>query len=329
LVTSSALPSPAFLKFQIWELKFSAIMRHALFALFWAITATAIARTESPVVELRDGDRIVLLGSTLAEREWKSSYLETALTVWNADKKLVFRNLGWSGDNVWGDARASFGNRDEGFKQLQDRIAEVKPTIIFILYGTNESYAGPAGIPEFTVGLNKLVDVLQANRPRQIVLFSPLAHEKLAPPLPDPAATNQNLQLYGNAIKQIASERGCSFVDLFAISSELYQEHSDAKLTTNGMHLNDAGSRRVSLAIAKKLQGETRTLYVESNEPLRQVIIAKNRLFFHRWRPQNHVYIFGFRKSEQGHNAIETLQFDPLIEKAEAEIHKLAQSVNK
>ena len=40
-------------------------------------------------------------------------------------------------------------------------------------------------------------------------------------------------------------------------------------------------------------------------EALRRAIIAKNRLYFYRWRPQNETYLFGFRKHEQGNNARE------------------------
>ena len=58
-------------------------------------------------------------------------------------------------------------------------------------------------------------------------------------------------------------------------------------------------------------------------EKLREKIIAKNRLYFHRWRPQNETYLFGFRKDEQAKNAKEIPEFDPLIEKLEAEIAKL------
>ena len=48
-------------------------------------------------------------------------------------------------------------------------------------------------------------------------------------------------------------------------------------------------------------------------EPLRQAIRKKNELFFHRWRPQNETYLFGFRKHEQGKNAKEIAEFDPLV----------------
>src|SRR5262249_58518549 len=58
-------------------------------------------------------------------------------------------------------------------------------------------------------------------------------------------------------------------------------------------------------------------------ERLRAAIIEKNRLYFHRWRPQNETYLFGFRKHEQGQNAREIPQFDPLVEKAEATINEL------
>ena len=58
-------------------------------------------------------------------------------------------------------------------------------------------------------------------------------------------------------------------------------------------------------------------------DKLRQAIVAKNQLFFYRWRPQNETYLFGFRKHEQGNNAKEIPMFDPLIEKDEAEIARL------
>jgi hypothetical protein len=58
-------------------------------------------------------------------------------------------------------------------------------------------------------------------------------------------------------------------------------------------------------------------------ERLRATIVAKNRLYFHRWRPQNETYLFGFRKHEQGQNAREIPQFDPLIAAKEKEIAQL------
>lgn len=58
---------------------------------------------------------------------------------------------------------------------------------------------------------------------------------------------------------------------------------------------------------------------------LRQEIVAKNKLYFHRYRPQNETYLFLFRKREQGNNAVEIPQFDPLVEAAEKRIASLKQ----
>jgi hypothetical protein len=66
---------------------------------------------------------------------------------------------------------------------------------------------------------------------------------------------------------------------------------------------------------------------LERVEKLRQAIIAKNLLFFYRWRPQNITYLFGFRKHEQGQNAVEIPQFDPLVDAKEKEIAELRKPV--
>ncbi|MCA9055043.1 MAG: hypothetical protein KDA75_14475 [Planctomycetaceae bacterium] len=54
-------------------------------------------------------------------------------------------------------------------------------------------------------------------------------------------------------------------------------------------------------------------------------IRRKNELYFHRWRPQNVTYLFLFRKHEQGNNAVEIPQFDPLVAAEEARIADLRQ----
>lgn len=61
----------------------------------------------------------------------------------------------------------------------------------------------------------------------------------------------------------------------------------------------------------------------EQVETLRRTINKKNELWFHRHRPQNETYLFLFRKHEQGNNAVEIPQFDPLIEAEEKEIAEL------
>ena len=60
-------------------------------------------------------------------------------------------------------------------------------------------------------------------------------------------------------------------------------------------------------------------------EALRVAVMRKNELYFHRWRPQNITYLFGFRKHEQGNNAVEIAQFDPFVKELEEQIQSLKQ----
>src|SRR6185312_6387245 len=68
----------------------------------------------NPSFELVDGDRVVLIGGTLIERDQSFGYLEARLTRRYPDRSITFRNLGWSGDTVEGISRAGFGPPSDG-----------------------------------------------------------------------------------------------------------------------------------------------------------------------------------------------------------------------
>jgi lysophospholipase L1-like esterase len=390
------------------------------------LTAPADPGPLPPLFTLEDGDRVVLVGNTLIEREQRSGYWEAALTVRFPHKNITFRNLGWSGDTVFGIARASFDPPPVGFNRLRDGVLALKPTVLIVAYGGNESFEGAVGLSRFVAALETLLDVLAPTRAR-LVLVAPPRQENLGAPLPDPTVHNKDLQLYGDAIRTVAQKRGAVFVDLYA---EL--DDTSTPLTDNGLHFTPLGYYRSARALEDVLgltpqwrvtfsdsskAPETKgvrvsnpvrsadglrfavvdeslplvppaseaaaptwpwqpaprrtswswlpepparlvrvdrlppgryTLRVDGQtlmsadasawahgilleggpdfdqaEQLRRAIIAKNRLYFHRWRPQNETYLFGFRKHEQGQNAREVPLFDPLVARAEQDIARL------
>ena len=59
-------------------------------------------------IEFKQKDKVVLLGNTFIERDVNFAHIETHLALALADKKLTFRNLGWSGDTVYCHARSYF-----------------------------------------------------------------------------------------------------------------------------------------------------------------------------------------------------------------------------
>lgn len=66
-----------------------------------------------------------------------------------------------------------------------------------------------------------------------------------------------------------------------------------------------------------------------AQERLRQTILGKNVLFFHRHRPENETYLRGFRKHEQGNNAAEIFAFEPLVAEQDREIFKLREAATQ
>ncbi len=371
---------------------------------------------------LTDGDRVVLLGGTMIERQQSYGYLEAALTARFAPARIEFRNLGWSGDTVFGEARAGFGTAADGFAHLKQHVLELQPTVILLDYGANESFAGRDGLPTFIEGLDTLLQTLDETQAR-IVFLSPTPHEDLGRPLPDPTKHNAQLNIYTAAIAKVAAGRNEPFVNLFELLGKKVQPPSQMPLTDDGLHFTAYGNWRAVPAIEQGLNLPPRPWFVDidarhnnitargttiSNadfandvirfqavdrelplplppagsppeslrvvpqrivrvfglppgnyalrvdglqlgvaaaaawsagigvangpdydqvEKLRQTIIAKNELYFHRWRPQNVTYLFGFRKHEQGNNAVEIPQFDPLVEEKEDEIQSLARPV--
>ena len=143
--------------------------------------STPILLASTPRIELNDGDRIVVLGGTLAERMQHDGWLETILQSHFPEKQLSVRNLGFSADSVSERLRVA------GFGSQKDWLKRTKPDVIFAFWGFNESFAGDRGLKQFEADLrNFIVEQKQTTSngesPPKLILFSPIAHENLRRP---------------------------------------------------------------------------------------------------------------------------------------------------
>jgi lysophospholipase L1-like esterase len=274
---------------------------------------------------LHDGDRVALVGSTLVERETAYGDWELALTAACADRGMTFRNLGWSGDTVWGESRGYFDPPEKGYQNLLELVGELQPTVIFVAYGFNESFAGPAHTAGFREGLNRLLDDLERTTSR-LVLITPPPGEDVGGGRFAAETLRPQLEPYVEVIRHVAARRRLPVVDLFAAVDRRAPE----PLTDNGIHFNAAGYRHSADVLCRALGLAPQGAWLASAESaqLRAAIRHKNELFFHRWRPQNQTYLFGFRKHEQGQNAKEVAQFDPLIAEQERTIDQLRRKLS-
>lgn len=141
--------------------------------------------------------------------------------------------------------------------------------------------------------------------PLKAVAANPLKpHDKVLVPLPYPSAPDQEAP---HSIR-------CS-IHFYQQGKAVVQAPGDVPVVTAD---TEQWGRGVDIP-AKELYART--------EQLHQAILRKNQLFFDRFRPQNETYLYLFRKHEQGNNAVEIPQFDPLIEAQDKKIFELKRPV--
>lgn len=293
--------------------------------LFSQQAPTPSAADGSSAFEFEDGDRIILLGSTIIEREQRYGHFETWLTLALGEKKVTVRNLGWSGDTVFGHARAYFGPPAEGIERLTGHLEMLKPTVAILCYGSEFAFERLGGLPDFLTGYRSLLELIRDKSPGvRIVIVSPPPLENLGPPLPDQTDGNKNLASFDDALKRFSATQNCWFVDLFALMGGVPKSGRAARLLTeNGVHYTDAGYQQIAAKLLEGLGLKQPDVPATAVEELRRTVREKDFLFFNRWRPQNETYLFGFRKHEQGQNAREIPMFDPLVSEADGKIQSL------
>lgn len=186
-------------------------------------------------LEFQHRERIVFLGNSLFENELTNGYLEFALTSRWPDRELSFRNLGWTGDNVFAEARTTFSTPPTAYQQLFQQIRAARPNHVLIAYGGVESQEGEPGLAKFVDGLSKIIDSLDAIGANTVLLST--VPVKFAGSDGNTTLQNQNLERYADAISKLATERKKRFVDLYGPMST----GTEGLYLDNGIHLNENG----------------------------------------------------------------------------------------
>ena len=291
-----------------------------------AQTTDAPAAPSQPATfEFKDGDRLVLLGNTVFEREQRYGAFEPRLALALGETKVIVRNLAWSGDTVFGHARSYFGPPEEGLQRLSGHLEMLKPTVVMLCYGSELAFERLGGLPDFLSGYRGLIELIRAKSPgARVIIVSPPPLETLAPPLPDLSEQNSNLSSLRDALRKFAGMQNAYFIDWFELMGGVPKPGRTSKLLTeNGVHYTQEGYEKLAAKLVEGLGLKMPDAPSPALENLRRAVIAKDTLFFNRWRPQNETYLFGFRKHEQGQNAKEIPMFDPLIAQGDETIQKL------
>jgi lysophospholipase L1-like esterase len=305
-----------------------------LAGLILSVGFPGLARAQTPALELRRGDTVVLIGNTLAERMQYFNHFETLLMLRFPELQLRVRNLGWSGDAL------ALQPRPLNFGDASKHLQQQKADVMLAFFGASESFAGEAGLPQFEHDLETYLRTHAAatyngKTPPRLALISPIAHEKL-PQLGhvDVVARNRDLERYTAAMRAVAAREKVAFVDLFTPSLAA-MHRAPVPLTDNGIHLNEVGDAVVAELLMQGLGFMPASAALAAGAKLRQVealradIREKNQQFFYRWRPLNAEYVVGRRVEPFGSISFppEMQQLDEIVTDLDNRIWKRAAAI--
>ena len=107
---------------------------------------------EAETFSFQKGDVVAVYGNGLADRMQHNPWVETLLQDHLKGMDVRFRNMSFSGDTV--DRKP----RSKGFTDDEAYLQHVSPSVIFIMYGYNESFAGEQGESQYRQQLVELVE---------------------------------------------------------------------------------------------------------------------------------------------------------------------------
>ncbi|MCA9133391.1 MAG: ThuA domain-containing protein, partial [Planctomycetales bacterium] len=252
-------------------------------------------------LSLQCGERIALVGGSLAERMNLFGYFETLLHTRFPEKELVFRNFGWPADEVGQQ------QRPDNYTEIDDPLEVFSPQLFICFFGFNEHFAGdsPTELKAFTDRYRQWIAAHRTKyskegREARFVLVSPIAFEPTTNALlPDGQSNNAILAKYTQAIEQLAGELKLPYVDLYSASLAAFTAEPGTQYTINGIHTNEQGDRLVAGRLDEQLfPGPHPTgMDVSAFHRVREAVNDKSWFHLQDYRMLNGWYVYGGRRT--------------------------------
>ncbi|MEP4049700.1 MAG: PVC-type heme-binding CxxCH protein [Luteolibacter sp.] len=295
-----------------------------IFTPFIFLTLSLMAKPVIPQ-EIKQGERIVLIGNGLGERMLDHPYFEAGLQLANPGKEIIVRNMCRAGEtpgfrphpsrrSPWAFPGAEKFHPDKkrnsggnGFHPMPDEwLEDIKPDTMLAFFGFNESFDGDAGMENYRAELDAWVKYTLGQKyngkavPR-LVLISPIAFENLSATrdLPDGKKENANLAKYTQVMSEVADANGVEFLDLFAGTSELYAT-LDEPFTRNGFLPTDEGYRILGNKLGTSLFSGNKPAAGAKPETVLAGVKDKNWYWQNDFRMLNGVHVDGGRFKPYG-----------------------------
>lgn len=284
--------------------------------------------------EPRPGETLIFIGGTnVVDQQFDNHFEGLATLVW-ANQDLKFRNIAWQADTAFRQQRPLFFYDDEHSDErpgsTPDQRKKITAGTVLVRFGKMESLDGVKALPAFREAYGKFLDQLKTVTER-VVVVTPTPFFPTGPAQSLAQDRNEVLSQYAAASRELASKHGFLVVDLFSAIPQ------KAELSTNGVHLTEAGQIAVAKALITQLGGKVPQSKPAETESLRGTIARKNELWFQYYRPTNWAFLYGDRQwvpSSRDHIDGEKRWFPFEVEQsltmmgnAETQIHQQAKAI--
>ncbi|NBB21465.1 c-type cytochrome [Runella sp. CRIBMP] len=280
---------------------------------------------QSNTLTVGNGAHISLIGNNLGSRMMNYGHFETEMNVRYPENSLVIRNMCDGGDtpgfrphasrnSPWAfpgaekfqTEYANYSNSEGHFDTPDQWLTRLKTDIIVAFFGFNESYQGKAGLANYKAELDAFIKHTLSQKyngttPPQLALVSPIAFEDLSAmyDLPNGKKENENLLLYTKAMQEVADQNNVLFVDAFTPSQKWYNE-SKEPLTIDGLQLNEAGYKKLSILLTDQLFGKTAAKAEANRKLVHDAVMEKNWMWHNDYKIPNGVHVYGRRYNPFG-----------------------------
>lgn len=301
----------------------SSLKKLTLLCLFTASIQGAHAADQP--LKIKNGEHIVLVGSGLGSRMNHFGQFETELQLRNPQSKLVIRNMCDEGNTplfrphpgrklqlAYDGADKIYGSASSGksgpwtagakghFETPDQWITRLKADTIIAFFGFNSSFAGELGVTGYKAELTAFIQHTLSQKYNgksapQLALVSPTAFQDLSDKYgsPDGAATNTNLALYTKAMKEVCTELGVLFIDVYSPSKAAFDSTKE-ELTNDGALLNNKGYTWLAQRLADSIYGKT-TANKTHQKLVHAAVTEKNWCWLNDFKIPNGVHVYGRR----------------------------------
>jgi len=271
-------------------------------------------------VKIQKDSRIVLIGNNLGSRMMEYGDFDTELQTRFPDYNLFIRNICSPGNtpgfrphpsrnSPWAFPGAEKFNPEfdintgsEGHFPTEDEwLIELKPDVILGFFGYNESFRGPEGIEDFKGEIAAFIDHTNSQdynggKGTTLVLISPIAFEDLTDTydLPDGKEFNKNIQLYADAMEQVAKDKKVPFLDVFDISQKWYDQSSDY-LTIDGSQLSEKAYGKFADYLVTSIFGKGEGKASIHKDEIKKAVLEKDWIWTQDFKIPNGVHAYGRR----------------------------------